>query len=359
MPKTYIIAEAGVNHNGSFERAIEMIHCAKQMGADAIKFQLFQAENLTTQQAEQAQYQKKAYSQVKTQYEMLKELELSFAHFEALKVIAEKEEIDFIITPFDLESLRFIVDDLNLSMIKIGSGDITNGPMLLACGRSHREIILSTGMSTLADIENALQVIAFGLLEKGAYPTKDSLAEVYASQAAQDILKEKVTLLHCTSEYPAPFEDVNLKAMDTMAHAFGLAVGFSDHTPGIEASLAAVAREACVIEKHFTLDKSLSGPDHLASLDPSEFQTMINGVRKIEAALGNGHKRPTVSESKNMKIVRRAIVANQKIVRGEEFTSHNLGLKRPYVGLSPMHYWDFLGKKAERDYAKDEVIGND
>jgi N-acetylneuraminate synthase len=356
MNKTYIIAEAGVNHNASEDLALEMITRAKEIGADAIKFQLFQAESLVTEDAEQAQYQKKAYTQAKTQFQMLKELELPHRAFERLKNHAKKEQIDFIITPFDLASLDFITQKLNLDVIKIGSGDVTNGPLLLATARSKKKIILSTGMSTLSDIEMALKVIAFGLLTNDETPSLKAFDEAYSHVNVQSILKAHVSLLHCTSEYPAPVEESNLKAMDTLRAAFGLRVGFSDHTPGIEISLAAVARDAAIIEKHFTLDKNLPGPDHLASLDYLEFKTMIDNIRNIEKALGNGRKQPSISEMKNIQIVRRSIVANEKINMGENFTISNLAFKRPHRGLSPMDYWDLLGTKAQKDYVKDEVI---
>ncbi len=356
MNKTYIIAEAGVNHNGSESLAMDMVTIAKEMGADAIKFQLFKAGSLVTTSAEQAQYQKKTSEQQKTQYQMLKELELPNDSFKKLQAHALKEEIDFIITPFDLESLQFIVQDLALQVVKIGSGDVTNGPLLLAAARSQKEIILSTGMCTLSDIEKALKVITFGYLAKEEFPTAQSLEDYYLSSSAQSILEEKVTLLHCTSEYPAPVEEVNLKAMDTIFAAFGLPVGLSDHTQGIGIAIAAVAREAIMIEKHFTLDNEMVGPDHRASLNPVEFRAMISGIRQVEKALGDGRKCPTLSETKNADVVRRSLVANQNIASGETFTEGNIGIKRPSNGISPMAYWDFLGKKANKNFTKDEML---
>lgn len=356
MTNTYIIAEAGVNHNGSLELASQMIHCAKEMGADAVKFQLFNADSLTTFNAEQADYQKKNTKIQVSQYEMLKALELSMDHFRALSQIASLEGIDCIITPFDLDSLNFIVQELNLPIIKIGSGDITNGPLLLNAARCHKNIILSTGMCTLGDIENALGVIALGMLDDRCAPTMENIKEAYSSVLAQDLLQEKVSLLHCTSEYPAPMRQTNLRAMDTLKSAFGLKTGLSDHTPGIEVSIASVAREACIIEKHFTLDKNLPGPDHLASLDISEFTSMVKAIRNIELALGHGRKFPMECEKKNATLVRRSLVANRAIKKGEVFTAQNLAIKRPQAGLSPMHYWDRLGKSAEKDYQKDEAI---
>ncbi len=268
----------------------------------------------------------------------------------------KRRENRFIITPFDIDSLHFITNELDLSIIKIGSGDVTNGPLLLAAARSHKRLILSTGMCTLSDIEHALKVLAFGYLTNKGEPTSKLLDFYYSSDEAQLILKDKVTLLHCTSEYPAPVEEVNLKAMDTMLSAFGLPVGLSDHTQGIDIALAATARGAVVIEKHFTLDKAMPGPDHLASLDLVELKSMVNGIRNIEKAIGDGIKRPTASEIKNASVVRRSLVAKKDIVLGDIFTKDNIAIKRPSTGISPMDYWDYLGKNAQQNYNTDELI---
>ncbi len=355
MMSTYIIAEAGVNHNGSQALALEMIHAAKEMGVDAIKFQLFKASQLVTRKAEQAQYQKTA-AKHNSQFEMLQALELPYASFNILYQAAKDAKLDFIITPFDLESLHYIVNDLKLDVIKIGSGDVTNGPLLLEAARSHKRIILSTGMCTLTDIEFALKVLAFGYLSDEQMPTSASFDEAYASIEGQAILKEKVSLLHCTSEYPAPVEEVNLNAMDTMSAAFGLSVGFSDHTQGIEISQAAVAKGALIIEKHFTLDNQLAGPDHSASLNPVDFKAMVKGIRNIEKALGDGRKYPSKSELKNEAVVRRSLVASREISPGEIFSKDNIAIKRPSGGLSPMDYWKLLGKVAQKNYSEDEFI---
>jgi len=356
MKETYIIAEAGVNHNGSEALAIEMIDVAKQAGANAVKFQMFHADTLTTKHAEQAEYQKKAFSQEKTQYHMLQELELTNESFQRLKAYAYQVNIDFIITPFDLESLVFISEVLQLPILKIGSGDVTHGPLLLASARSEKEIILSTGMSTLAEIEMALKVLAFGLTEKTEFPTQAKLDNIFVLPETQRLLQEKVKLLHCTTEYPAPIAEINLKAIDTLKAAFGLVAGFSDHSIGIEASLAAVARGAQIIEKHFTLDKSLIGPDHAASLNCDELTTMVKSIRNIEKMLGDGRKCPMPSEMKNINIARRSLVANHVIDIGEVFSPKNIGIKRPCQGLSPMKYWETLGKTAQKNYREDEVI---
>ena len=353
---TYIIAEAGVNHNGQEDLALKLISAAKESGADAVKFQLFNADALTTQNAEQALYQKKNSGQNKSQYTMLKELELSCASFEVLRSYALKKKIDFIVTPFDIKSLNFVAHILDLPILKISSGDITNGPLLLAAAQTQRKIILSTGMSSLGEIEAALKVIAFGLFNQNENPTQDQLNNAYMSDDGQKILQEKVSLLHCTSEYPAPFDEVNLKAMDTLLTAFGLKVGLSDHSIGLHVPIAAVAREATIIEKHFTLDKSFIGPDHRASLDPLELTEMVERIRDIEKALGHGRKIVSSSEKKNMILVRRALVANTKINKGDIFSIENLGVKRPSYGISPMSYWDVLGKVAIKNYEIDEVI---
>lgn len=354
--QTYVIAEAGVNHNGQAALAIELIDKIKEAGADAVKFQLFQAAHLTTAAAPQADYQVQNTAKKHSQYEMLQALELSYETFAQLKKHADACDIDFIVTPFDLASLHFLTTDLSLDTLKISSGDLTHGPLLLAAGRADTDIILSTGMATLSEIEQALKVIAFGMIESEHSPNQAVLDELFSCAEVYPLLQQKVTLLHCTSEYPAPFCDVNLRAMDTLHAAFGLCVGFSDHTVGIEVPIAAVARGAMVIEKHVTLDKSLPGPDHLASLDIKELTQMVQAIRHVEMALGDGRKYPRSSEKKNMAMVRRAIVANQSIQMGEEFSADNLAVKRHTGGLSPMHYWDWLGKKATKQYAKDEAI---
>lgn len=353
--QTYIIAEAGVNHNGSEELALRMIEVAKDAGADAVKFQLFQAEALTTKDAPLAEYQQKNDGSSSSQFEMLKCLELSHEIFLRLQAHAKKFNIDFIVTPFDIESLKFIHQELKLPTIKIGSGDLTNGPLLLAAARTGSHIILSTGMSNLAEIEEALKVIAFGY-QNEELPSLKKLNLTYSNERSHKILQDKITLLHCTSEYPAPFEQINLRAMDTLKSAFNLRVGLSDHSLGFEVSVAAVAREATMLEKHFTLDTSMDGPDHLASLNPFQLKEMITAIRNVEKALGHYRKCATECEIKNVAIVRRSIVANQLINQGEEFSEKNLAIKRPSEGLSPMNYWDLLGKKAQKKYIEDEVV---
>lgn len=352
---TYIIAEAGVNHNGREDLARDLIAAAKEIGADAVKFQLFSADTLTTQKAQQAEYQKK-HDQQDSQYEMLKKLELTPDAFRRLQAYAQACEIAFIATPFDLESLVFLVDELHVPLIKIGSGDLTNGPLLLQAAQSNKPIILSTGMSTLEEVTQALKIMAFGLMGNSELPTQAKIDSVFQSPEAQQRLREKVSLLHCVSEYPAPTDEMNLRAMDTLRQQFGLRVGLSDHTLGITVALAAVAREAAIIEKHFTLDRQLPGPDHPSSLDVDGFKAMVEGIRTIEKALGDGVKRPTTSELKNRDIVRRSLVANVPIQKGEIFTKDNVILKRPSHGMTMMQYWDYLGKIADKPFEKDEVV---
>jgi len=332
MMSVFIIAEAGVNHNGNLEIAKKLIDVAVESGADAVKFQTFKAENLVNFYAEMAEYQKKNLGKVKSQIEMLKELELSFDDFEELKKYCDEKEIIFLSTPFDIESARFL-RDLGLDIFKIASGEITNYPLLKEIGSYGKQIILSTGMADLGEIEDALDV----LIENG---TKE----------------EDITVLHCNTEYPTPFEDVNLRAMLTIKEAFKVNIGYSDHTPGIEVPVAAVALGAVVIEKHFTLDKELPGPDHKASLEPYELKAMVNAIRNIEKALGNGIKKPSKSEKKNISVARKSIVAKRDIKKGEIFTEENLTVKRPGTGISPMRWKEIIGKKAPRDFKKDEII---
>ena len=355
--KVYLIAEAGVNHNGSLDMAKRLVECAAKAGADAVKFQTFRAEKLTTGDAPKADYQKKHTELKESQIDMLRKLELDEAAHKVLIECCKDYRIEFLSTPFDIESLELLSYKLNLSKIKIPSGEITNAPLLLSAARTGKPIILSTGMSTLGEVEEALAVLAFGYSDFDNVPLMSNFRRAFASDAGQKSLMQNVVLLHCTTEYPVPFEDVNLRAMDTLKNAFGLPVGLSDHTQGFAIALAAVARGARVIEKHFTIDRSLPGPDHMASLEPSELREMVCGIRQVELALGNGMKVPAGSEQKNQNIVRKSLVALRPIASGEDITSENLGMKRPGNGISPMFYWDWLGKKADRDYQQDERIG--
>lgn len=356
MSHIYIIAEAGVNHNGSLDIAKELIDVAANSGADAVKFQTFNASKIVSMNAPKAEYQMKNTEKNESQLKMIKKLELDkSAHYELQKYCKERN-IDFLSTPFDMESVDFLVDKLDLQKIKIGSGEITNGPLLLHIARKNKPIILSTGMSTLGEVENALSVLAYGFLSIDERPGKKVFQEAYFSIAGQQALKDKVMLLHCTTQYPAHFNEVNLKAMDTLGSAFDLPVGYSDHTEGITIPIAAAARGASVIEKHFTLDRNLPGPDHKASLEPEELKEMVSSIRIIESAMGDGIKRPANSEIQNRDIARKSLVALKRIREGDVFVETNLGFKRPGTGISPMEYWDYLGKNADADFEEDSEI---
>lgn len=355
--KTLIIAEAGVNHNGEEHLAFGLVDAACAAGADIVKFQTFKAGKLVTKQARQADYQEANTGVVETQYDMLKRLELNYDMHHKLVDYCRQKGIEFLSTAFDSESLLFLVNDLGLKRLKVPSGEITNAPLLLAHAHSGCDLILSTGMASLSEIEQALGIIAFGLVGKAnQQPTKSDFRRAYFSEEGQDALRKKVTLLHCTTEYPAPPIDINLKAMDTMAQAFPCSIGYSDHSEGITVPIAAVARGACLLEKHFTLDRNLPGPDHLASLEPDELKAMIDGIRLVEQVLGDGIKGPRPSELKNMDIVRKSLVAAECIKKGERFSEVNLTVKRPGTGISPMDYWEIIGSVASKDYEVDEVV---
>ena len=329
MPVT-IIAEAGVNHNGSLERAKEMALAAKKAGADIVKYQTAVPEQVVSRFAEKADYQKQQTGSEESQLEMIKKIHFGFEEHRQLKEYCDEIGIRYLSTPFDLDSIDFLAT-LDMPVWKIPSGEITNLPYLEKVAALKKPLILSTGMSMLSEIEDALAVLE----ENGC---------------------EDVTLLHCNTEYPTPMEDVNLLAMRELEEQFALPVGFSDHTLGIEADIAAAALGACVIEKHFTLDKTLEGPDHQASLEPDELEAMVRAIRNIEKALGTGEKHVTPSEAKNRPIARKSIVAKRAIKKGEVFTAENLTTKRPGDGISPMRWYDVLGKEASRDFAEDEKI---
>jgi N,N'-diacetyllegionaminate synthase len=331
--KTFIIAEAGVNHNGSLEMAFQLIDVAFAAGADAVKFQTFKAEKVIAVNAPKADYQKETTGTNESQLDMVKRLELDEPAHARLYQYCQHKGIQFLSTPFDLESID-LLNRLGLEIFKIPSGEIINLPYLRKLGALKKRLILSTGMADLGEIEDALGV----LTESGTF-------------------LENITVLHCNTEYPTPFEDVNLKAMLTIRNAFpGLSVGFSDHTKGIEVPIAAVALGASVIEKHFTIDRNLPGPDHRASLEPPELSTMISGIRNIEKALGTGIKKPSPSELKNKPIARKSIIAAAPIKEGEMFTELNITVKRPGTGITPMRWDEIIGRKAAKLYRKDELI---
>jgi N-acetylneuraminate synthase len=353
----FIIAEAGVNHDGDLATAKKLVDVAAMAGADAVKFQSFKANQLVRRGAPKAAYQTRTTDAGESQLDMLQRLELSEAQHAALIDHARTQGIEFLSSPFDVSSLDLLTKRFGLTTIKIPSGEITNAPFLLAVARAARRVILSTGMSTLEEIAAALGVLAFGFTARDKIPAGDAaFSRALASSDGARSLRERVTLLHCTSEYPAPFEDVNLLAMDTMAARFGLAVGYSDHTPGIHVSLAAVARGARVIEKHFTLDRAMPGPDHAASIEPRALADLVRQIRHIEAALGDGVKRPTDLECKNRDVARKSLVATRSIRVGEVFTAENVATKRPGTGISPFAFWRILGQPARRDYEADDPI---
>lgn len=345
-----------MNHNGSLDMAFRLIDSAAEAGADAVKFQTFKAEKVMTATAPKAAYQIANVGEGGSQIEMIRKLQLDEANFCKLAVHAAASNVEFMSTPFDLDSLQFLVREVGIRRLKIPSGEITNVFLLLGAARSKLPLIVSTGMSTLGDIEAALDVLAFGLVQPDATPSADSVRGASNRPAGRAALMEKVTLLHCTTEYPSPVKDTNLRAMQTMRAKFNLPVGFSDHTSGIAIPVAAAALGATVIEKHFTLDRSLPGPDHSASLEPAELKTMVKFVRNSVAALGRPEKTPAPSELKNIPIVRRSLVAALSIRRGETIDMSMLDAKRPGTGLSPMRVFDIVGTKAKRDYAPDEAI---
>ena len=325
----YIIAEAGVNHNGSFSLACKLVDAAKEAGADCIKFQTFKSENLVSRSAGKAEYQKKTTGD-SSQQDMLKKLELSFEEFLQLKDYCKKVGITFLSTPFDFDSIEFL-NSVDMPFWKVPSGEVTNLPYLLALAKTGKPVVMSTGMCNMEEIREAIHV----LKTNGT---------------------KQITLLHCNTEYPTPFEDVNLNAMQTMRDVFHLEVGYSDHTKGIEVPIAAVALGATIIEKHFTLDRNMEGPDHKASLEPKELAGMVRSIRNIEKALGTGEKAPSPSEKKNISIARKSIVAKTNIKAGDIFTEENITVKRPGSGISPMKWFDVLGTKAVRDFGEDELI---
>jgi len=352
----YVIAEAGVNHNGSLEMALKLVDAAKQAGADAVKFQSFKTDQLVSRSAQKADYQKAQTAPAESQHEMLCRLELGEEAHQRLIDHCREVNIDFLSSPFDLQSLVMLVERFDLPLLKLGSGELTNAPLLLAVAQSNRPLILSTGMATLEEVKEALGVLAFGYLNQQGVPSQTLFAEAYESGNGQVLLRKNVTLLHCTTEYPAPYTDINLKAMDSLRNEFDLPVGYSDHSEGLAITLAAVARGACVIEKHFTLDRNLLGPDHKASLEPDGLKLMVEGIRQIEAGLGDGVKRLMPSELKNREVARKSLVTGMPVKKGEVFSEANLVVKRPGHGVAPVYYWQWLGRLAERNYEADEVI---
>lgn len=351
-----IIAEAGVNHNGSLDLALALVDAASDAGADIVKFQTFVADRLASRAAPKAGYQLSTTDAEESQHAMLRRLELTEAMHARLIERCARRGIEFLSTPFDEQSLDLLVG-LGIKRLKIPSGEITNGPLLLKAARTGLPIILSTGMSELDEVEAALGVLAFGYGEsRKATPSEGAFRRALASAVGRDAVVANVTLLHCTTEYPAPLESVNLRAMDTMAAAFGTKVGYSDHTPGIAVAIAAAARGACVIEKHVTLDRGLPGPDHRASIEPRDFSLLVEGIRAASAALGRPEKTAAACESGNRAVARKSLIAVRAIAKGAVLTPADLAVKRPGSGRSPMAYWSLVGQRAARAYRADEPI---
>ena len=332
IKKVFIIAEAGVNHNGSLDLAKKLIDVASESGADAVKFQTFKAEKLVSKNAQKADYQKQTTNKTESQFDMIKKLELDMDTHKELIAYCETKNIMFLSTPFDHDSIE-LLNDLGLEIFKIPSGEITNLPYLRHIGKLNKKVILSTGMADIGEIEDALDI----LINTG---TK----------------KENITILHANTMYPTPMEDVNLKAMVTIGNTFDIAYGYSDHTLGIEVDIAAVALGACCVEKHFTLDKMMEGPDHKASLEPHELKSMIKAIRNIELALGSCVKKPSKSEIPNMQIARKSIVAKIEIKKGDKLSEENITIKRPGNGINPMRWDEVVGTIAAKDYKEDELI---
>ena len=331
MRKVFIIAEAGVNHNGNLQLAKKLIDAAVEAGVDAVKFQTWKTELIVTRSAKQATYQIENTGIEESQFDMLKKLELTYADFRELKRYCDEKEIIFMSTPDEIESATFLSDLQEI--FKIGSGEMTNLPYLRHIGQLGKELILSTGMANLGEVEDAIDVLV-----KAGTP------------------KDKITVLHATTEYPCPIDEVNLYAMQTICRAFGVKVGYSDHTDGIEVSIAAVALGALVIEKHFTLDRAMDGPDHKASLEPIELKAMTHAIRNIEQALGDGIKKPSKSEARNIPIARKSLVAARKIEIGEVFSEENVTIKRPGNGINPMRWDEMIGQVALKCYKEDDLI---
>jgi len=355
LEQTFVIAEAGVNHNGSLEMALQLVDIAADAKADAVKFQTFKAEKLATARAVKAEYQVANMKEEGNQLGMLQRLELSFDDHAALVRRCRERGVRFMSTAFDAESLAFL-STLGTPAIKMPSGDITCGPLLLQAARLRMPLVVSTGMCTIAEIEDALGVIAFGLISNREPTGREDFLAAYCSAEGRSALAQHVTLLHCVTQYPAPPESINLRAMATMAAAFDLPVGYSDHTLGIEIALAAVARGATIIEKHFTLDRKLPGPDHAASLEPAELKQLVSGIRNIEKALGSASKAPAATEMANRAVARRSVVAARPIRRGEVFGRDSFAMKRPGTGVSPMDCWRLVGRVATRDFETDDPI---
>jgi N-acetylneuraminate synthase len=365
---TRIIAEAGVNHDGSEERAMALVDAAADAGADTVKFQTFDPDALVSASAPQAAYQTQNTGRTESQRAMLSRLVLSHAAHARIQAHCQQRGIGFLSTPFDLASLEFLVDTLRLTELKIGSGDLTNAPLLLRAAQHGTRLILSTGMATLDDIEAALGVVAFGYrallagAPSGVVPSRVAFSSAFAEAFEKGdttlgrVVRERVSLLHCTSAYPAPMASLHLRAMDTMAARFPLAVGYSDHSLGLTAVIAAVARGARVVEKHLTLDSTLPGPDHAASLDPTTFRALVAAVRDTEAALGDPQKSVQPTERDVRHVARKSLFTRRAVRTGEPFSEESLTTRRPGTGITAMDYFDWIGTPSPSDLADDTMI---
>lgn len=355
---TYVIAEIGVNHNGSLALAKDLVRVASECGADAVKFQTFVTDKLVTSYAKKAEYQKENDAGSSTQAEMLRQLELSYDDYVELNEECKRCNIDFMTTCFDSDSLEVIVKTTSPKVLKVGSGDLTNLPFLIEHARTGVNVVISTGMATLSEVEDALAALAFGYQSKpGTVPSSYRwLKHNYFTAETIERLRGKVTILHCVTDYPAQAQDLNLSAIRQLREAYGLDVGYSDHSKGIEACCAAVTLGATCLEKHITLDQSMPGPDHAASATPEEFKNFIIAIRNLEQALRPKVKAPSLREQANLEVARKYLVAVKDIAAGEPFNEDNIGIKRSATGLMPSQYWDMLGKTAQRTYSEGESI---
>jgi N-acetylneuraminate synthase len=353
---TLIIAEAGVNHGGDIGMALDLVDCAAEAGADLVKFQTFDAARLASAAAPKAVYQTRQTDAGESQLEMLQRLQLSPEAHEHIIARCAERGIGFLSTPFDDGSLDLLTGRFGLTRIKLGSGDLTNAPLLLAAARSGAQIILSTGMGSMSEVEEALGVLAFGLMRADEPRTRTDFAAALHDPLAWDRLREWVMLLHCTTEYPAAVADTNLRAMTTMHSAFGVRVGYSDHTEGTAVSIAAIALGAEVLEKHFTLDRSLPGPDHAASLEPAELSALVREVRAVEAALGTGIKQPGASELANRNVARKSLHIAHDLPEGHKLETRDLSVMRPGNGRSPLEMWDVIGTSLKRSFVSGEGL---
>ncbi|OUR98974.1 N-acetylneuraminate synthase [Halobacteriovorax marinus] len=351
----FIIAEAGVNHNGSIDLAKKLIDVAVDSGVDAVKFQTFKANKLVVKDASMAEYQKENTGKVESQFEMLKRLELNYSEHQELFDYCNSRGIRFLSTPFDVDSLHMLIREFSLPFIKVSSGDLTNSPFLLEIARLGQKVIISTGMATIEEVREALGVLAFGYLKKEVVNIHN-FKKAFSCNEGRAKLKENVTLLHCTTQYPTEMCDVNLNAMKTLREEFDLRTGYSDHTMGIHVAIGAVSLGASVIEKHFTLDREMPGPDHRASLEPIELKEMVSNIRDIEESLGSFVKKATQAELKNKVVARKSIVASREIKKGDFFSKDNLTFKRPEGGMKPIEFWSCLGEKANRSFKENDMV---